>query len=131
MTPFYRPQTGVSDCLRRLGFSSSPRAVVCDVSSAIFSKQAALVDLLHTSQDVIWRVVVDLGIPAPVSLEPMCKAGDLVNWQEGDSHFTGVQVFKVERAHFAALKKKKGPENRKNEVKLRPPSVPLPEALYD
>ena len=30
--------------------------------------------------------------------------------------------FKVEKAHFAA--RKKGPENRKNEVNLRPPSVP-------
>ena len=31
----------------------------------------------------------------------------------------GGASFKVERAHFAA--RKQGPENRKNEVKLRPP----------
>ena len=33
--------------------------------------------------------------------------------------FMGVASFKEEKAHFAA--KKKGPENRKNEVKLPPP----------
>ena len=35
--------------------------------------------------------------------------------------FRGVHVLKGEKAHFAA--RKKGPESRKNEVKLRPPSV--------
>ena len=40
----------------------------------------------------------------------------------------GGASFKVEKAHFAAWKK--GPENRKNEVKL-PPSVSPHEALYD
>ena len=36
---------------------------------------------------------------------------------------SGGASFKVENAHFAA--RKKGRENRKNEVKLRPPSVPI------
>ena len=33
--------------------------------------------------------------------------------------FRGVQVLRSKKAHFAACKK--GPENRQNEVKLRPP----------
>ena len=41
----------------------------------------------------------------------------------------GGASFKVAKAHSAAWKK--GPENRKNEVKSRPPSVPAPEALYE
>ena len=45
--------------------------------------------------------------------------------------FTRVQVsrYTLEKAHFAAWKR--GPENRKNKVKLPPPSVPPPEALYE
>ena len=43
--------------------------------------------------------------------------------------YHGGASFKVEKAHFAA--QKKGPENRKNQIKLRPPSVPPPETLYE
>ena len=41
----------------------------------------------------------------------------------------GCASFKLEKAHFAA--RKKGLENRKNEVKLRFLSLPPPEALYE
>ena len=40
----------------------------------------------------------------------------------------GGASLKGDKAHFDTWKK--GPENRKNEVKLAPPSVPPPEALY-
>ena len=41
----------------------------------------------------------------------------------------GGASFKVEEAHFTAGKK--GPENRRNEVKLRPPLCHPPETLYE